>query len=282
MAGLLDLNAVIAAASELEPLPASATRLAALAARDDSPLVEIADTVSYDPPLAGRVLRVANSAAFATAAPVGTVRSAIQRLGVGRLVAMAIGPTVCKRFATTTASAGIDEGVLWRHAVATSLAAEAMSRYCTARLPAEAITASLLHDVGKLVLLRFVHGAEREYLKRAWQEGGRRRFDVEREILGCDHAELGGLVARHWGLPETIRVPIAHHHDPDLHADPAIDSVFVANAAAHAAERLEDQTGDALQAHASARDRLGMRPESFSALCQSVNAGLDDVLKRYA
>ena len=281
MAQRIDLKSVIAVASTLEPLPASVTRLATLAARDDSPLVEIADTVSYDPPLAGRLLRAANSAAFARSTPVGTVKSAIQRLGVGRLLGIAVGSAVHKQFGVSQNRAGTREGVMWRHAVATSLAAEALSRYCTVPIPPEAITAALLHDVGKLVLLRFVAGEERAYLERAWQAGDHRRFEVEREILGCDHAELGGFVAQHWGLPEAIRLPITYHHDPDPYADPGIDAVFVANAAAHAAAAANDDSADPLHAHTAAAQRLGMRPEAFPALCHSVTEGLDEVLKRY-
>lgn len=281
MAQRIDLKPVIEVAAKLEPLPASVTRLATLAARDDSPLVEIADTVSYDPPLAGRLLRAANSAAFARSTPVGTVKSAIQRLGVGRLLGIAVGSAVHRQFGISQNRSTTQEGVMWRHAVATSLAAEALSRYGTVPVPPEAITAALLHDVGKLVLLRFVVGEERAYLERAWQAGGDRRFEVEREILGCDHAELGGLVAQHWGLPDAIRIPITYHHDPDPYSDPGIDAVCVANAAAHASAAVDGDPVDLLHPHPAAAQRLGLRPEAFPALCQSVTEGLDEVLKRY-
>lgn len=278
---MIDLTVVIEAAHELDPLPASATRLATLSAQEDVRLVEVAETVSFDPPLAGRVLRAANSAAFASASRVGTVGAAVQRLGIGRLLALAVGPAVRRQFSGRGQTAS-SEMAMWTHAVAASLAVESMPRHCSVRIPTEAITAALLHDVGKLVLLRFTDSDDRDFLRRAWLEGGRRRFEAEREILGCDHAELGGLVAQYWGLPDPIRLAVTHHHDPDPQADPAVDAVFMANAIAHAAGLAEIEEVVPLERHAEARRRLGLTLEGFEAICSVVKSGVEDVLKRYA
>ncbi|HQT26893.1 MAG TPA: HDOD domain-containing protein, partial [Burkholderiales bacterium] len=46
--------------------------------------------------------------------------------------------------------------------------------------------------------------------------------ELEREILGISHAELGELLDRHWGLPEEIVAVIASHHNTDASPDPMI------------------------------------------------------------
>ena len=59
--------------------------------------------------------------------------------------------------------------------------------------------------------------------------------EAERELFGCDHAEVGGAVARHWGFPDDITDAIEHHHQvPVEKPNPTVDAVIIANLAAKA------------------------------------------------
>ncbi|HKK53853.1 MAG TPA: HDOD domain-containing protein, partial [Myxococcota bacterium] len=44
---------------------------------------------------------------------------------------------------------------------------------------------------------------------------GRSFVEVENEIFGFSHAELGAAVVRKWGLPDSLVMTIRMHHDTD-------------------------------------------------------------------
>src|SRR5262249_4352023 len=84
-----------------------------------------------------------------------------------------------------------------------------------------AVTAALLHDVGKVLMARFLDPDALEYLRLSRLEGGEQASEAEVEILAASHGELGALVAAHWGMPDEIVRALQFHHDlggaPDAH-----------------------------------------------------------------
>jgi putative nucleotidyltransferase with HDIG domain len=76
-------------------------------------------------------------------------------------------------------------------------------------------TAALLHDIGKVILGEFVHEALPK-IRILVAEGNRSFLEAEEEVIGINHAEVGGRIAAHWHFPEDITAAIAHHHRPDL------------------------------------------------------------------
>lgn len=278
---MVDKAAVITAASRLDPLPASAMCLTGLASSDDVSLSELAEVVQFDPVLATRVLREANSAAFAASAPIATLDAAIQRMGIGRVVALSVGLGVRKQLKKNSSRHGVVETSLWRHAVATSVAAECLSTQTAISIPPESITAALLHDIGKQLLVRIVDDATFIRLQRIWTMPGADRIQAERELLGCDHAELGELIAQKWRLPDEIRLPIRHHHDPVQFENRSVDAVYVANVVAHAiGEALSKGPADPELLDAVLR-RLEVSQAGLSRLGVLTHQKLEQVLSRY-
>jgi putative nucleotidyltransferase with HDIG domain len=99
------------------------------------------------------------------------------------------------------------------HAVATQRAAERIARALSYPRVDELLVATLLHDVGKLVLA-FVEPRYAE-IDRAAELAPERRIDLERRATGIDHALVGGVLVRRWGLPlELAHAVERHHHDP--------------------------------------------------------------------
>jgi putative nucleotidyltransferase with HDIG domain len=106
------------------------------------------------------------------------------------------------------------------HALATQRAAERIAREVGYEHCDRLAVTSVLHDVGKLVLIRaypgypeHVHGAART---------PEERVRCERRELGVEHALVGGVLARRWRLPESLAVAIERHHDPEADGEPAI------------------------------------------------------------
>ena len=276
---MIDLDELIRAANDLDPLPGSATKLAALVADENSTMRQIEEVIQFDPALTAKLLRAANSAARGGVAAVTTAKAAVMRLGTGTVLSLCVGSAVQTRMQRAIPEYGLSEGELWRHSMAAALAAQAVKDYSKRPVPPESFTAALLHDIGKLVMSRFLSPDVMRILARAHREGGLTSMQAEREILGVHHGELGGLIAQHWKLPHTIMRGISYHHSPEEVDDPICYVVYLANQAALTIGTARDvntpppPSGEL----AGARAELGLSAENFDTLCAAVQKRMVDV-----
>ena len=168
---LLDFDEMIQEIDHLEPLPQSTSRLASLLLDEDADLDEIVRVSSLDQALTARLLRMANSAASASRRDIVTPKDAVLRLGRGTILSLAMASSVQKQMGEAIPQYGLSEKALWRHSVAAAVAAELIPKYCKVNVPPESYAAALLHDVGKLVMCRFLSPEIMEFLRRAHEEG---------------------------------------------------------------------------------------------------------------
>jgi HD-like signal output (HDOD) protein len=94
-----------------------------------------------------------------------------------------------------------------------------------------AFTAGLLHDVGKVLLAMTMQGKQERVDAESASDPEITRLEVEREILGTTHAEIGYLLGEHWLLPSVVTTAIRYHHSPELDRESRIitNIVFLAN-----------------------------------------------------
>ena len=233
---MLDLHQLVEKAYDLEAIPMSGSRLAAVISQPESTIDNVIEVVALDQALAGRALRAANSASSAARMPITTVKDAVVRLGRMTTLTLAFGSKMRQTLQSPLPEFGLAENMLWRHSVAAALVTESLSSVAKVDVPAESYAAALLHDVGKLVLARFLDPDLLEFLRRAQAEGRCNPLQAEMEILEVNHAELGALVARHWGLPEAIALGIQYHHAPSDDLPKVCHVVCVANVLAKLVE----------------------------------------------
>jgi putative nucleotidyltransferase with HDIG domain len=273
---MLDLKALVEKAQDLEPLPATTVRLSALVADPDGRIEDIVALIQIDAVLAAKVLRLANSAASGSSRTIGTVREAVVRVGGGTALSLAVAGKARTTLRRDLPQFGIDGATQWKHSVAAALAADVLRGVSRLRVPPEAFTAALLHDIGKLVMASFLEADAIDWLERA-RQSGLSALKAEAEVLGVNHAELGGLVAQHWGLPESIVRGVTFHHSPDDGNDPICDVVCVANQLAResgVAPMPPDLHPDDT---AGAWSRMGMTKEKFAQLGEKVAARFGEV-----
>ncbi len=284
MTALIDVDFLIEQARGLEPLPASVGRLASVFARADWDMDDVVEVVKYDQSLTARLLRVANSAASAAKSEVGSVRTAVMRLGTGMVLSIATGVGVRKRLQQSIPAYALSEGDLWRHSVASALAAELADRLLRLRVPPEAFTAALLHDVGKLVLGRYLDDEVQGLLRSARVSGGLDPIRAEAEILDVHHGEIGGLVVQDWGLPELIVKGVIYHHTPGDGDHLVCDVVHLANVVARrigtGESLLEGETMP--EVRGEVLERLGIDDSAVKSLEQAVDEQLDEVVERFS
>jgi HD-like signal output (HDOD) protein len=275
-----DPQHLVLAARALSPLPVSVGRLVAVVARDRWAFSDVEQVISHDQALTGRLLQVANSAANSALIPIGTVKDAVIRVGVAPVLALAMAAAVGPRFRRALPEYGMSEGELWSHSVAAALGCEVLAALSPVEVPPEAVTAALLHDVGKLVMARFLDAQTLARLAEA-RAKGRPAREAECEALGLDHAELGGHIAQQWKLPAPLASAICHHHVPELSPHPITDAVHIANVAAKLVIARDDlDHADAWPSPGSVA-RLELAPAFMERLCRHVAKRYDEVLTRY-
>jgi len=115
------------------------------------------------------------------------------------------------------------------HALATQHAADRIAAEIGFEHRDRLTATSLLHDIGKLVLLHAYPGYPAQVHRGARTPED--RIHQERRELGVDHALVGGVLARRWGLPATIATTIERHHNPEVEGEAAI--VRLADMLAH-------------------------------------------------
>jgi putative nucleotidyltransferase with HDIG domain len=144
------------------------------------------------------------------------------------------------------------------HALAAQRAADQIGRTVGWVERDELAVASLLHDVGRLVISR-LHPGYKVYFD-AISRTPEQRLRDEREQLGIDHALVGGVLARRWNLPQRLAVAIERHHADD--ADGLAALIATADMVAHYSQG-EAISPDRLKA---AADRCGLGQESLRDL----------------
>lgn len=235
---LINRSDVIKAADEIEPLPASMSRLLALVASGDYHVAELVEIVGLDPALAGAVLVRANSAMSGSRTAIGDMRQAAARIGANAIVDIALRQTMQSRMSGEIVAYGLGPNELWQHAVTTSVAGDVVRSRSREPIAPMISTAGLVHDIGKLVIAKCVPPSFTDALVTASRNDDLDLAEVEREVLGVDHGEVSGLVARAWGMPVSVQMALTQHHAHDT-TDTFTRGLIVADHIAHASVELD-------------------------------------------
>jgi len=257
---------------QLAPIPVSLPKLARTLANPNANLHDIVGIIEYDVALTANVLRMANSAAFAPRNSILTVRDAVVWLGAGRVLQLAVGDHAKGILGQPCSGYDLTERELWHHSVAAALGADLLRRFTTEHIPPVAFTAALLHDIGKLIVSRRISDDLRRQINRLVEREQLPFFEAERAVLGINHAEIGGVIAKRWSFPKILVDCIALHHNPDGEGivSPALDAVHIGNVVAKTLAIGMGSEQMNMVACANAARRLKLTPEKFEALCANV------------
>jgi putative nucleotidyltransferase with HDIG domain len=205
-----DYSRLLEKLQDIRTLPMVAMRVNELINDPNSSGADIAEVLKKDQVLTAKILRLVNSSYYAIPGGVADVQRALAFLGFNTLAQLVLSLSVFDFFAPVE---GEQFSIMefWRHALATAVCSEILSRQLKQGKPEEAFTCGLLHDVGKLVLNEIDPQALVEIVK---QSSARKCsfIAIEREMDMPTHAFLGEAVATKWGLPQIIRQAIRYHH----------------------------------------------------------------------
>lgn len=196
----------------LPPAPRILPELLGLLQDADSNADRITKLIAHDPALTARTLKLCNSARFRGSQPVHDLQGAVLRLGFNQLYQIVAGLVGKQTVSGAQPGYGIAQGELWKHSAATAVAGKVLAPEVGLD-PNLLFTAALLHDLGKLALNTTLHQRYDEIVALI-DATGRTFLEVEQELLGTDHARVGGRLLARWNFPESLREAIRFHHDP--------------------------------------------------------------------
>jgi putative nucleotidyltransferase with HDIG domain len=204
------LNIELLVKVKLPPMKSTVLRLMELLRDQDVMTATLAETVRYDPILATRVLRLANSALYSLRKPVTTIQKALDAIGTRSLYDLVMLDAMADGFGTEIRNSVLIK-TIWEHSVAVGLLSRELSRMLKLQGGEEAFVCGLLHDIGKILMLRADVERFESLLDQRTEHG---MLEWEEKIYGFDHTEVGAYVANKWRLPDAVCSVIMHHHNP--------------------------------------------------------------------
>ncbi len=188
---------------ELPLLPDTAARVVAVCNDDSCDASELAQLLQQDVSLAGHVLRIANSAAYAPTQPIVSLSQAVSRLGFRAICGIAIGVAVqgkvfrVKGYEQPLAS-------LWKHSATAAAWCKEIARQRRRNVEG-AFLSGLLHDVGRPVVLQAVVDILQD-------EEGELTNDEIVLLMDVLHEDVGGRILGEWDMPGWVVGSVAFHH----------------------------------------------------------------------
>lgn len=246
MKELLDndaLEQVVSKIDSLPSVPALYLELVEELKSEDASIGKIGDIISKDMGLTVKILKLVNSSFFGLRQHISNPAKAVSLLGIDLIKAIVLTAGTLDKFQHLKFP-GFSIEHMWEHAMRSAAFAKIIAQ--NAQLKRKdvdtAFMATLLHDIGKLLIAAHMPTQFTEILAQVQQQNGTMR-DAEMDIIGTSHAAVGAYLLGLWGLPDQIINAIAFHHEPGSKPVSGLNTTLiahVANALANAGPKIDD------------------------------------------
>lgn len=210
----MTLEAILRSIKRIPAFPMTVQRVFELLRDENYSVQEVTEVIRYDQAVTANVLRICNSSYFGVRQPIKSLKEAVVYLGKENLIRAVQTSGVSRYYRKGGQGYVAKAGDLWRHSVAVAVMSQILVRRMGRPEDSVLYTAALLHDIGKVILGEYVQDSFDRILALVTKEG-RSFLEAEAEVLGVNHAEIGGKVAGHWNFPAEIGTAITFHHRPD-------------------------------------------------------------------
>jgi HD-like signal output (HDOD) protein len=207
----------LAEIKDLPTLPEVVLRVQELVVSDEASAQRMAKVLEQDPPLASRILQVANSAFYSTpSSRISSVTRAVARIGLLEVRNIALAVNMIAHFPGRGNTLEYKE--FWRHCLTGAYLNQAVATLVEG-MPAEAesqqlFMAGLMHDIGILVLDQFFSDTFADIARTAIAEEVS-YLQAEEKVLGPEsHPAVGGALLEHWRFDPTVVAAVRYHHAP--------------------------------------------------------------------
>lgn len=275
---VVDLDQLIQSESRIASFPAIVPRINKAVDDPRGSMDDVGRIINEDPGLSARLLKIANSSFYNSPFPVDSISRALAMIGTKQLKDL-VTATYTVRMFTGYADKQINMDAFWRHSIACGVAARVIATSRRLMSTERFYLAGLLHDVGHLIIYTKLTRHTGPLAARC-EQGREPVHRLERELLGFDHAEVGGRLLEQWRLPPDLYGPIRHHHTPAEATDFQVETAIVHVAEIIAASMLygSDIESRVPPLDPAAWERVGMPLSALPIILEQVQTQFDDAL----
>lgn len=244
-----------------------------------SSILDIARIISNDQGLTARLLKMANSPLYGFPSKIETITQAISILGTQQINDLILATTVLNLFKKIPEEL-IELESFWNHSIACGISARVLATYRREPNVERFFVAGILHDIGRLILYTKMPELSIEILER-YRESNELLCRVEQEIIGYDHADVGGSLAEKWKLPLSTKEMVQFHHRPMLpnYFPTETAVIHLADILAHAMEL--GSSGERLvpPLDTNAWECIGLMPSLLSSVMKKIDEQFNETIK---
>lgn len=275
---MTSLQVLIKEIKNLKPMPAVVTSLLEIVDDPNASMGDITKIIQYDPAITANVLRTANSAYFGLKHPAETIPEAALMLGTDRLVDLVMLKIGAQVTQGTQNGYDLHEGALWKYSVSSALIAKQVATQLGLPNKNSIFTASLLKDIGKIVLDKFVQDAFEKISNLVINENFS-FMEAEKHIIGVDHAELGGMITKMWKFsPRMVRIIRNHHLTSEtMVRDKDLAVVYLSDCICMMMGMGVGADGLAYRFHQQAMDHIGISAEDILKIIANFTCQMEEV-----
>jgi len=190
-----------------------------------SSAADVGKFISQDPALTARLLKIANSPLYGFPSRIDTISRSITIIGLRGIRDLVLASSTIDIFSKLS-SDFIDMNNYWQHSMYCAVYARLLALKCNALHVEPFFISGLLHDIGQLIILHKLPEMARESHLRA-KDSGVALSQVEQEVIGFDHIQVGVELLRFWRLPATILDAVGFHQTPSQAQDSPLGAAIV-------------------------------------------------------
>lgn len=192
-----------------------AAKLIEITSKEETTIAEIAKLIARDMSLSTKILKLANSAFYNFPSQISTINQAVSIIGINAVRSLVLSFTFLNIQATRQETFNYE--TFWEQSLATAVAARLIMGCLNSSDPEEIFIAGMLQNIGEMIIARTLPAQYAEIQEKATSTGAE-HIEIERLVLGIDHAEIGYEITRQWHFPPVLITPIRYHHDPMLYS----------------------------------------------------------------
>lgn len=210
---MITIEQLIECSGDLGSLPAVVIRINQAIDDPNSNAAKIGRIVNEDPALTAQLLKLVNSPFYGFRSRIDTVFRAIAIIGHRELRHLVLTAHALKTFSDMPNEL-ISMPIYWRRSLSVGVMTRILAAYARERDIERLFISGLLHDIGSLLIYQQLPHEASDIIMRSKTQGLWIR-DLEEEVLGFDHAEVGGALLEAWGLPAVLVDSVRYHLQPE-------------------------------------------------------------------
>jgi len=266
---------LVSKTTDLVSLPDIYIRLKAVVDDPESSMVDVGNVVSQDPALIGRLLKIANSPFFGFPSKIETITRAVSLLGTQQIHDLVLATTVAEAFSGMSSNVVSMED-FWSKSIRCGLMCRQIAMKCNVLDSERLFVEGMLHDIGHLIMYQAVPEASQQALN-LWQAERRPLHLIEREIIGCDYAQVGAALMQDWHFPPGLIESVRYQNEPaaaeQFPLEVAIMHIAVRLAEMDSSDMTAEETGPFIDPQAW--QVTGLSDNIFESVCTAAAKQLD-------